>query len=666
VNPELGEQCDDGNNLPCDGCAPDCQLEVCGNGRLDCREQCDDGNLLPGDGCSPTCTIELPPRCGNGRLERGEECDDGNTLGCDGCSADCRIERCGDGIRECTETCDDGNTLACDGCSATCRTERCGDGIRECAEECDDANTLACDGCSPTCRLERCGNGVRECAEECDDGNTVSGDGCSATCTREGVSFCGDGVLDPGEECDDGNNVSCDGCSQTCRAETCGNGRIDCGEQCDDGNGVPNDGCTGCVADVCGDGVINNGVGTEQCEVGPDGGAFGCPAAAPDCDTARCLCWGCEDLSLNDFEVAPATFRDSNRRFNSFTSTSRYTAPSGFHGCSFGGGANALEVVYRFRAPVAGRWVFTTDLPGTNGDTMIYLSSRCVGGVFLDCNDDSGAGLTSVLARQLQAGDELLVIVDGWSAAANTRQFTLQASVETCGDGLRQADEECDLGAANTNGPALTVSQPNTPALTIRPVERFTSATAFYAYLSGSAHTGYEDVGRSLAFLYRSQSSGLISLFVVHGIDADTSGQSQPASHVRMTFTGVPAGTSVLLSDDAGELVQLGPGSFRGDWTFADNTDGGIIVNLPLPDDWSFTIAPEFLAGIDEWVWVNGDNQIFPLFPDQPLTVQASATRSACRTNCTVPRCGDGILDGGEACDDGNTVGGDGCSALCR
>src|SRR5262249_25536309 len=35
---------------------------ACGNG-VRAGEQCDDGNLLPGDGCSPTCTTE-PPNCG--------------------------------------------------------------------------------------------------------------------------------------------------------------------------------------------------------------------------------------------------------------------------------------------------------------------------------------------------------------------------------------------------------------------------------------------------------------------------------------------------------------------------------------------------------------------------------------------------------------------------
>jgi cysteine-rich repeat protein len=37
----------------------------------------------------------------------------------------------------------------------------------------------------------------------------------------------------------------------------------------------------------------------------------------------------------------------------------------------------------------------------------------------------------------------------------------------------------------------------------------------------------------------------------------------------------------------------------------------------------------------------------------------------ACRTDCTLPFCGDGVLDSGEACDDGNFDNDDGCSNLC-
>jgi len=36
-----------------------------------------------------------------------------------------------------------------------------------------------------------------------------------------------------------------------------------------------------------------------------------------------------------------------------------------------------------------------------------------------------------------------------------------------------------------------------------------------------------------------------------------------------------------------------------------------------------------------------------------------------CHNDCTVARCGDGVLDPGEQCDDGNTTAGDGCSPSC-
>jgi len=62
------ERCDDGNNLPFDGCSSDCQHEPLCNGTGPCTstcgdglvvgEACDDGNTTPLDGCSATCTVE--------------------------------------------------------------------------------------------------------------------------------------------------------------------------------------------------------------------------------------------------------------------------------------------------------------------------------------------------------------------------------------------------------------------------------------------------------------------------------------------------------------------------------------------------------------------------------------------------------------------------------
>jgi len=41
------------------------------------------------------------------------------------------------------------------------------------------------------------------------------------------------------------------------------------------------------------------------------------------------------------------------------------------------------------------------------------------------------------------------------------------------------------------------------------------------------------------------------------------------------------------------------------------------------------------------------------------------ANNDTCDDNCTAPRCGNGIVDPGEQCDDGNTITGDGCESNC-
>jgi cysteine-rich repeat protein len=60
---EVGEQCDDGNTVACDGCAPTCRVERCGDGIVECGEACDDGpaNGTPGSMCTATCTEIVPP-----------------------------------------------------------------------------------------------------------------------------------------------------------------------------------------------------------------------------------------------------------------------------------------------------------------------------------------------------------------------------------------------------------------------------------------------------------------------------------------------------------------------------------------------------------------------------------------------------------------------------
>ncbi len=167
---ESGEQCadgvdNDGNDLiDCadPSCATFAACNGCGNGRLDPGEQCDDGNAIPDDGCGPDCTIDVG--CGNGKVEGSEECDDGNDVDTDTCRNTCQNARCGDGVLQASEACDDGNTDDTDGCLTSCTLPTCSDGfVHAGAEDCDDGNANANDGCN-ACVLERCGDNITQTA----------------------------------------------------------------------------------------------------------------------------------------------------------------------------------------------------------------------------------------------------------------------------------------------------------------------------------------------------------------------------------------------------------------------------------------------------------------------------------------------------------------------
>jgi fibro-slime domain-containing protein len=213
----------------------------CGDGHKNqAGEDCDDGNSIPGDGCSGVCKVEpyhsCPVEgmpciseivCGDGMIGPGEACDDKNTVSGDGCSAKCnlvekgfncrvpgvacsRVFLCGDGTPDPNEGCDDGGKMDGDGCDAKCRVEP----------------GFKCSGTPSACSPTKCGDGKAEGAESCDDGNLVPFDGCSVDCQAEPAcatgtactSKCGDGIV-LNEECDDGNLRDGDGCSSKCKVE---------------------------------------------------------------------------------------------------------------------------------------------------------------------------------------------------------------------------------------------------------------------------------------------------------------------------------------------------------------------------------------------------------------------------------------------------------------
>ncbi len=393
----------------------------------------------------------------------------------------------------------------------------------------------------------------------------------------------------------------------------CGNGRVDPGEGCDDGNVTPIDSCTtACQKARCGDGVVH--VGVETCDDGNRNDGDACKS-------------NCGPLTCGDGRVQPPeTCDDRNTDDTDGCLSSCVIAfcgdgylRTGVEECDDGDSLDTNDCVPGCRKARC-------------GDGFVWSGRE-------ECDDGNGNDL------------------DGCDNSCK---------VPVCGDGKVAGSEPCDLGAGNGDRPAFLVTQPSGVRFGTNPLVRPRTAVSFYDFFSASSHTGFEEAEESRIYLYVDSATGRLSLVLTHGIDEDTSGTTQPSARVEMDVTGLPGGVGVEVSDDnATEFFSTGPGTATGRWVFGGNSDGGVLGAFPFPGAWKVVVTPRFLEGISSWGWVTDTLARSQLVMTEPITIEAFAAGTACRKDCTVPRCGDGILDGGEVCDDGNTVGGDGCSTTC-
>ena len=281
VDPGAGEQCDDGDTDPADGCKNDCTFTCTSNAN------CSDSNSCTRDECNTTlhtcsnpvdstqnglpCTAGttpgtcqgaacVPAQCGNSIVDlgAGEECDRGALNGQtdSGCTASCQFQ-C-----DLVPGCDDGN--ACNGsevCEPVTGGQRCRTGATPPLAKgavCLASPRKICDANAGNCVSSICGDGLVDNAnggtEECDrgalNGNPTSG--CTSTCQF---------ACDTAADCDDDND--CNGV-ETCQTltggvgKTCGTGTpLNPGAVC---LASPRRICSGaldCLLSTCGDGFVD-------------------------------------------------------------------------------------------------------------------------------------------------------------------------------------------------------------------------------------------------------------------------------------------------------------------------------------------------------------------------------------------------------------------------
>ena len=512
--------------------------------------------------------------------------------------------------------------MACGGSDGNNHDAVCGDGVVDTGEQCDDGNTSNGDGCSATCQNEThtptCGDGVVDVATEtCDDGNTTSGDGCSATCQTETVNKCGNGHLDSGEACDDSNTMAGDGCSATCTVEP--------GYMC---SGEPS---TCMVMTQTADGTCGAPFAATLTAFGSTFVAMGAgdttnatnQVAAGPCDTYSSSGAGHDQIWKIVNPVAQPVLITIHHDATSFDAVLRLTTTA----CDV-----ATEVPDDLlAADSSGHSDGCADLHGSTADERLNYTNLAAGTYYL--------------------------VVDGYGSTANGMySFSVQAGTATCGNGLVELGETCDDGHAVAGDGCSATCQTETgytctgaPSVCTITPGGCAMPTALTLTQTGNDYDGMGSGDTTNASNNVAGAACDAYAMSGQGNDQVWTFTNPVAQAVRVTVTPASGFDAVLrvmttacdLTTEVPETVLASDASATADGC-ADRHASGTAETLTyrslpagtysvLVDGYSSTSAGMYTLAVH----------------GEPST------------------CGNGTVELGEACDDGNPNSGDGCSSTC-
>ncbi len=561
--------------------------------------------------------------------------------------------RCGDGIinTDRGEACDDGNSNAGDGCSADCSSIELG-------FECPEAGK-ACIDQSGTPKKPVCGNGIKETGEACDDGNTDGLDGCTNDCSRIETGYecltpgkpcqymaeqqynCGNGVLDENEVCDDGNTNGDDGCSADCLTIEPNYTCPDAGQPCEPDQ-------------ICGDGII---MGDEECDDFNTQNGDGCNSNCQVEPGYSCLynsCWLlCGNNNLEPGEECDSG-EDNSDEYDTYYKTTK------LHQC----GTDCQYAPYCGDGEVNGPE--ECDL-GTDNNTATYGSDGCTS----NCEKTPYCGDGKITPEFEECDPSIPEAQDGCNSDCTRKDGYVCAAdgacqlINTvkCGDGNIEGNEECDQ-----TGNGCTNCQHSSDYKCIG------SMTAPCTQCgSGESHSSYPCCTRNAGEQCRSISAGYGDGFLDpdgyeecdDGNKKDGDGCSSKG-RVESGYVCITPGKACTAICGDGILAK-GEECDDGNHKSGD----GCSQNCKLEEGY-YCKTPGKACTLDTC----GNGFIGPNEACDGQTGCGSDCRSVksgyCYSiskglhKCSTSKCGNYILEYGEKCDDGNTLGGDGCSADCK
>ncbi len=670
--------CNDGNACTDDTCDTQSGCVYTNN-----TAPCDDGNACTtGDTCSAgTCQPGPPLTCDDGNVCTDDTCDTqsgcvytNNTAPCDDANACTTGDTCSAGTCQPGSplTCDDGNVCTddtCDmqsGCVFTNNTAPCDDGnacttgdqcsAGSCAGgpplTCDDGNVCTDDTCNPASGCVFTNN-----TSGCDNGNPFDDpDVCSAgVCTGQGGCQGNDANCDDNNPCTDdvcltsgacqhtNNTAPCDDGNACTTADTCSGGTCQGGPppNCDDGNACTDDTCdiqSGCVftnntapcddgnacttGDTCSAGTCQPGspltcddgnVCTDDtCDI--QSGCVFTPNTAP-CDDGNACTTGDQCSAGSCVGGPPLTCDDGNACTDDTCDTqsgcvfTNNTAPcDDGNACTTGDhcGAGTCQ---------PGSPLTCDDGNACTDDTCDTQSGCVYTNNTAPCDDGSACTTGDICLNGTCVSGSPIVCDDGNPCTDDTCD-TQSGCVYTnntapCDDGNVCTDGDTCSGGSCIGGPPLSCDDGNVCT---------------------------DDNCDSLSGCFYSPNSGPCDdgLFC-NGPDVCASGVCTP--------TGDPCAGGAACNSTCNEATDT---CFDPAGTPCD--DGDVCTPADSCDGAGQCVGGGTTCG-DGIVQGACGEECDP--PGMPL----------CDAQCVRPRnCGDGVVDAGEECDDGNTIAGDGCT----